>query len=209
MQIKKSRTLDLDSDIDPDELLPVYLETKAKIFQLAPQKPMTAQRLRGKISGSKSKGEPQGPPNDQINRLQRKLQKIESDILFDQYIADQQWEKQRIQLERDAAAERSAASGHPPDRVPHPAEVQEESDDEVSREAARIGVEILEGDDSDDDAAIADLFASLPVTEIDPVSGKSTQVINNSDGSKVTIRDFGKTIGMSPRRVLEEACRAR
>ena len=33
-----------------------------------------------------------------------------------------------------------------------------------------MGAEILENEDSDDDAAIADLFASLPVNEVDPVT---------------------------------------
>lgn len=187
----------------------MYLATKAKLFHLSPQKSMPAQRIRGKDNELKFKTEHQGPSGNQINKLQRKLQKIEGDILFDQYIADQQWEKQRIQLEKDAAAERSAASGGPPERLRHPAEMSDESDDEVSREAIRIGAEVLENDESDDDAAIADLFASLPVTEVDPVSGKSITVINNNDGTKITIRDFGKTSGMSPRRVLEEACRAR
>ena len=130
-------------------------------------------------------------------------------MLFDQYIADQTWEKQRIQLEKEAAAERNIASGEPAERIPHPAEDPEDSDDEVSREAARIGAEILNADASDDDGAIADLFACLPVTEVDPLTGKSSIVVNSNDGKKVTIRDFGKSTGVSPRRVLEEACKAR
>jgi ATP-dependent RNA helicase DHX29 len=68
---------------------------------------------------------------------------------------------------------------------------------------------MLEEDSSDDDAALADLFASLPVNEVDPITGKSTTVVNSSNGVKVTIRDFGKWTGVSPTRVLEEACRAR
>jgi ATP-dependent RNA helicase DHX29 len=206
--VKTRRIIDVESDIDPDELLPVYLETKTKLFHLQPQRGSNSQRLRGRDNTVKSKAD-KTAPNDQIDKLQRKLLRIEGDVLFDQYIADQQWEKERIVLERKAATERNAASGDPPERIPHPAEVSEESDDEVNKEAARIGAEILEEDGSDDDAAIADLFASLPVQEIDPISGKTSTVINGSDGSKVTIRDFGKTTGMSPRRVLEEACRAR
>ncbi len=209
--IKAITTLDYDSDIDPDELLPVYLETKAKLFHLQPSKPTilqkTAQRAREDIRASRKWGN--DPTDHEVAKLLRKLQKIESDILFDQYIADQQWEKQRIQLEKDTAAERRATPDGPPERIPHPAEVLDESDDDVSREAARIGTEVLEKSDSDDDTTIADLFASLPVTEVDPVTGKSTVVINGSDGTKVTLRDFGKSTGMNPRRVLEEACKAR
>lgn len=170
---------------------------------------MTEQRKRDRQAASKETTEKLST-DSQIAKLQRKLERIVGDVLFDKYIADQQWEKQRIQLERDAAAQRNAASGGAPERIPHPAEVLEDSDnDEVSREAARITAEFLEEDDSDDDAAVAELFASLPVSEIDPVTGKSNIVVNSSDGTKVTIRDFGKTTGVSPRRVLEEACKAR
>lgn len=202
-----------DSDIDPDELLPVYLKTRAQLFHLQPPKQaptqLTGQRKRDRQTVPKeSTGKLSTDP--EIAKLQRKLESIAGDVLFDKYIADQQWEKQRIQLERDAAAQRSAASGGTPQRIPHPAEVLEDSeDDDVSREAARITAEVLEDDGSDGDAAVAELFASLPVTEVDPITGKSNVVVNSGDGTKITIRDFGKTTGMSPRRVLEEACKAR
>jgi len=202
-----------DSDIDPDDLLPVYLETKAQLFHLQPSKQaatqLTGQRKRDRQTAPNENAEKLST-DPEITKLQRKLERIAGDILFDKYIADQQWEKQRIQLERDSAAQRHATSGEAPERIPHPAEVLEDSDnDEVNREAARIAAEVLGDDDSDDDAAVAELFASLPVTEVDPVTGKSNVVVNSSDGTKVTIRDFGKTTGMSPRRVLEEACKAR
>jgi ATP-dependent RNA helicase DHX29 len=195
--------IDYDSDIDADELLPVYLDTKAKLFRLQPAK-LPNQRGRPAENSSKMKG---GKSSPEVSKLQNKIKKIESDVLFDQYLADQEWQKLKIKLEKEAAAERQAA-GAPPERIPHPAEVVDDSDDEVNREAARMAAEVL-GEDSDDDGALADLFASLPVTEVDPVTGKSSTVINGADGVKVTIRDFGKSTGISPRRVLEEACRSR
>jgi ATP-dependent RNA helicase DHX29 len=72
-----------------------------------------------------------------------------------------------------------------------------------------MGMELLEDNESDDDAALADLFASLPVNEVDPVTGKSCTVVNGKDGVKIVISDFGKWPGISPTRVLEEACKAR
>jgi ATP-dependent RNA helicase DHX29 len=202
-----------DSDIDPDELLPTYLKTRSQLFHLQPPKQaatqLTGQRKRDRQATQKEDtGKLSTDP--EVAKLQRKLDRIAGDVLFDKYIADQQWEKQRIQLEKDAAAQRNATSGRAPERIPHPAEVLEDSDnDEVSKEASRIAAEVLEDDGSDDDAAVAELFASLPVIEVDPITGKSNVVVNSSDGTKVTIRDFGKTTGMSPRRVLEEACKAR
>ena len=61
----------------------------------------------------------------------------------------------------------------------------------------------------EDDEALVGLFASLPMTEIDPDTGKTDTVINGIDGSKIVIRDFGKWSGVSPARALEESCRAR
>jgi len=137
------------------------------------------------------------------------MKKIEDDILFDQYLANQQWETMRIQLEREAAAHRNAQETNPDPDDSQESETLVDSDDEVSREAAKIGAALLEENGSDDDDALADLFASLPVNEVDPLTGKSSTVVNGSDGVKVTIRDFGKWTGISPMRVLEEACRAR
>ncbi len=84
--------------------------------------------------------------------------------------------------------------------------------DDINDEAARIAAEILaenEEDEDDDDQALADLFSSLPVSEVDPLTGKTNTVMNGPDGSKVVIRDFGKWNGVNPSRTLEEACRAK
>jgi ATP-dependent RNA helicase DHX29 len=147
----------------------------------------------------------------QSAQILRKMKKIEDDVLFDPYVANQRWEIRRIQLERGAAAQRSAGQNKLDNSD---SESQEsltlvDSEDEISREAARIGTAMLEGNDSDDDGAIADLFASLPVSEVDPVTGKTSTVVNGDNGVKVAIRDFGKWTGVNPTRVLEEACRAR
>jgi len=126
-------------------------------------------------------------------------------------VANQQWETKRIQLEREAAAQRNAAEiiQDSSDSQSQDSLTLVDSDDEVSREATKIGAAILEENDSDDEGALADLFASLPVNETDPVTGKTSTVVNGSNGVKVTIRDFGKWTGVNPTRVLEEACRAR
>lgn len=208
----KAAVVEYESDIDADELLPEYLEAKTKLFHLQPPKnspEAAAQRRAGASNGKKNRGS-QAPQDPEMAKLQRKLAKIESDVLFDRYEADQEWQKRKIALEKEAAAKRQELSGGPPPRIPHPAESSDDdSDDEIMRAAAKMGADLLEDDSSDDDGAIADLFANLPVTEVDPVTGKSTVVINETNGGKITLRDFGKSSGISPRRVLEEACRSR
>lgn len=200
--------MEYDSDIDPDDLLPVYLESKAKLFHL---QPVVAKGTPSKSNGRKDpKGNGKQPAEDLVTaKILRKIQRIEDDILFDKYLADQKWEVQRIQLEKEAAARRNAAGAATSKSDGQELELMDDSDDEISREAAAIGAAMLEEDGSDDDAALADLFASLPVNEIDPLTGKSSTVINGLNGVKITIRDFGKWTGVNPTRVLEEACRAR
>lgn len=206
--VRKAKTIEYDSDIDPDDLLPVYLQCKTKLFNL--QQPVnrqgTAQSNSRQVTAASNTRTPKANPESA--KLLRKIKKIEEDVLFDRYLAERQWESKRILLEREAAARRNVAELSQDSAESQPP-TPSDSDDEVSKEAAKIGAALLEEDGSDDDAALADLFASLPVNEVDPVTGKSSTVVNGKDGIKVTIRDFGKWTGVGPTRVLEEACRAR
>ncbi|UNI15628.1 RNA helicase [Purpureocillium takamizusanense] len=122
------------------------------------------------------------------------------------------WKSERVVVEKQLAAARKDApepTSEEPKASTTPAEAQATDEDDVTAEAERMAAEILAGADDDDDDDIAGLFASLPQHEIDPSTGKAQTVINSSDGSKMILRDFGKWTGVSPRRVLEEACRAR
>ncbi|OWP05952.1 hypothetical protein B2J93_6276 [Marssonina coronariae] len=209
--IKKLATLDYDSDIDPDDLLPAYLECKTKLFlsqNSTPKKEHSRGPLRNKPASVSGKA---GSLDPQPAKLLRKIKKIEDDILFDKYLAGQQWDAKRIELEKEAACfrrleENCQDSG---DSNSQNSQTLVDSDDEVSKEAAKIGAAMLQESGSDDDDALADLFASLPVNEVDPLTGKSSTVVNGPNGVKVTIREFGKWSGINPTRVLEEACRAR
>jgi ATP-dependent RNA helicase DHX29 len=206
--VKKVAAIDYDSDIDPDDLLPVYLECKTKLFHLQPPPPKAPNsRPSGRNQNPKSRA-PAPPTDPETAKILGKIKRIEDDILFDQYVADQQWESKRIQLERDAAAHRSAPQSNQ-DADSQGSETLVDSADNVSKEAAKIGAALLEDTGGDDEVALANLFASLPVNEVDPLTGKSSTVVNGTNGVKVTIRDFGKWTGVNPTRVLGEACRAR
>ncbi|KAH8596466.1 ATP dependent RNA helicase-like protein [Bisporella sp. PMI_857] len=208
-------SVEYESDIDPDDLLDVYIESKAKLFKLQSS---SSTNQGGSIHPNGKRSNKNANANIFISmsdpvatRLLRKIQKIEGDILFDQYIADKQWEVRRIQLEKERAAEAKIRINtvETASINSHGSETVVDSDDDVSREAAKISAALLDENDSGDDATLADLFASLPVNEIDPVTGKTITVMNSNDGAKITIRDFGKWTGVNPVRVLEEACRAR
>ncbi|EGY15528.1 hypothetical protein VD0002_g1029 [Verticillium dahliae] len=190
-----------DSDIEPDDLIPVYIETKSKLF--------SAERAQQESKRSK----PSVPIDEGvIPRLQAKLERIEKDVLFDRYPAEQQWKAKKMALEKELAATRRQkaqdATSEATETSPEPTE--EPLTGDVNDEAERMAAEILaEGADDDDDNALAGLFDSLPTNEVDADTGKTNTVVNGPDGVKVTIRSFGTWTGVSPMRALEEACRAR
>lgn len=149
--------------------------------------------------------------NAEIAKLQAKISRIEKDVLFDKALAEQQWRSKRILLEKELAQKARDAKPEPQkDSGSESSDEESDSDDEINKEAKKIAAEVLaENGDKDDDGMLADLFSSLPMSEVDPATGKTNTVINAPDGTKVVIRDFGKWVGVSPSRVLEEACRAR
>ncbi|KAG7151642.1 ATP-dependent RNA helicase DHX29 like protein [Verticillium longisporum] len=197
----KKAAITCDSDIEPDDLIPVYIETKSKLF--------SAERRQ-----QESKRQKPSVPTDEgvIPRLQAKLERIEKDVLFDRYPAEQQWKAKKMALEKELAATRRQkaqdATSEAIETSPEPTEEPPTGD--VNDEAERMAAEILaEGADDDHDNALAGLFDSLPTNEVDADTGKTNTVVNDPDGVKVTIRSFGTWTGVSPMRALEEACRAR
>ncbi|KAI5462733.1 putative ATP dependent RNA helicase [Mariannaea sp. PMI_226] len=199
---KKKLVVTYDSDIEPDELLPQYLETKAKLLELE--------------RGGNGSSSPDAADELTIAKLEAKIRKIESDVLFDKFEADQKWKAERIIIERHIAAAKIEEKGKVDDsRLPEKSTFEKTTGEGVSDEAERIAAEILakangSGDDDDDDNdSIGGLFASLPQSEVDAATGETRTVLNSTDGTKVLIKDFGKWTGFSPRRALEEACRSR
>jgi ATP-dependent RNA helicase DHX29 len=197
----KRPTVTFDEEIEPDQLLPFYLDTKTKLFEIQRPRQDTSKR-----KGTKEK--PNGSSDDPEEALLlAKISRVEKDVLFDKYVAEQQWRNKRIVLEKEYAAARAEEKKkETPEETPEEASMPDDSND-VNAEAERIAAEILAEEDDDD--ALAGLFATLPVSEVDPVTGKTNTVMNGADGSKLIIRDFGKWTGVTPMRVLEEACRAR
>lgn len=192
----KRPTVTYDEDIDPDQLLPVYLEAKTRLFAIQRPRQDTAKR-----KGAKDKSDSQTDPEEAL--LLAKIDRVERDVLFDKHVAEEQWRKKKIALEKEYAA---AKAEQQKKESPKEESAPDDSND-VNAEAERIAAEILA--EEPDDQGLSDLFAALPVNEVDPVTGKGSTVVNGPDGLKVTIRDFGKWTGVTPMRALEEACRAR
>ncbi|TPX16559.1 uncharacterized protein E0L32_003853 [Thyridium curvatum] len=208
----KKLVVTYDSDIEPDDLVPKYVDAKSELFAI--QRPQQDQLPANKRKAAQALS--QSPEEElKVAKLLAKIDRIENDVLFDSHVAEQLWRNRKIILEKDYAAEKKKRAEEAEEaKAAAEASAETAQDgaeevDDVSKEAERIAAEILAQNEDDDDDALGDLFSSLPTTEVDPVSGKSSTVVNGADGVKVIIRDFGKWTGISPTRVLEEACRSR
>ena len=195
---------DVESDLEPDELLSTYMRTKARLYDINPN---AADLSQGKKGGKASKPSTTNPTGSAGERkLAQKLQKIESDVLFDKRQADAEWASKRVELAREAADRRKL-------------QLEEDTQTEKSRpngqaaglanasdEAEQMGNQLLqESEHLDGDDILGGMFSAVPGVS-EPAGDAGTA----SDPSMpVTVRDFGRLTGINPKRILEEACRAR
>jgi ATP-dependent RNA helicase DHX29 len=191
-----------DGEIEPEDLIPEYVATKKRLLELS----------RTEKKGSQSKSATQQAKDSETDStvayLESKLKKIESDVLFDKFLAEQEWKKEKVVLEKQLATARKNPVVDPDSQVQSEDPASEVAeDDDVAAMAEKMAREILAENAEDDD--IVGLFESLPQSEVDPTTGKLQTVINSSDGTKLYIREFSKWTGVAPKRVLEEACRSR
>lgn len=135
----------------------------------------------------------------QVARLERKLEHLKADILFDKSDAEHHWAGTRNQLAK-AAAER---------RRLHLDENTGSGTSSPRRHENAVAATVQDGQSSDgsndDDAAeaLGDFFSGLPDGPSDSPSAMSVA------NSTAKVRDFGRWTGVSPRRTLEEACKSR
>ena len=174
-----------DSDLEPDEMTRKYVEWQTRRFQLSPQD--------GKILGTfgllnKHQNSATNDVSQSLARLDSRIAKMKSDILFDLDKAEQQWAAARINLVKENADRNKLGINKDMERV-EPSQPKSAAE-EVEEEADMLG----------------ELFSSLPETNS---GGDGNMTITNATGLAITIRDFGKWSGITPRRVLEESCRAR
>ena len=194
---------DMDSDLEPDELLSTYLRTKARLYELDP----IAEDNRSKRkSGRGSRNSVNGSVGLSLGgiKLQQRLQKIESDALFDQYDADVRWASQKIDLARSVAERRRLQLSVDEDKEGTSTALQpQRASHDVNDEAEALGQALLgDSEEQDSDALIGGMFDTLPgVQQEIPANGAV-------DETNITIRHFAQS-GMNPKRVLEEACKAR
>ncbi|KAK5117179.1 hypothetical protein LTR85_008947 [Meristemomyces frigidus] len=202
---------DMESDLEPDELLSTYLRTRARLYELNPSAEDGQQKRKGARKLNSGNGAVQTTSSGE-RKLQQRLQHIESDVLFDQREADAQWSETKIELARQAADRRrlqlsqDADSGKPSAARPSDTSKAQQTNG-TSDEAERLGLELLkESEDQEDADLLGGMFNALPGVQ-EATSGEAAN--GATQLADVTLRDFGRLTGMNPKRVLEEACKAR
>ncbi|KAI9851725.1 MAG: hypothetical protein M1838_002940 [Thelocarpon superellum] len=192
---------DDESDLEPEELVSSYLSTKLRLHNLQPDLLSVPSGKRQPPPGPMTAVQQQSSQaSPETATLQRKLQRIESDILFDRAEADRQWREKMVELQKENADRRKMGLN---------ASVEPVAPTNLNDSAASAVADESDPSDGDDDLVLGDLFTSLPDVQTDSTTGAMSVVATDSDGMRVAIRDFGKSAGMSPRRALEDVCRAR
>lgn len=175
-------------------MTPKYLELQTRLYELRPE--LFDQPKKGKKGSRKSTATDSQDP--QAAKVQRKIASIENDVLFDRHEAEYRWREKLDDLRKEAAfARRTEPEEKAPAEEVTEKEQSEEKKAELDGDAAPLdGI----GEDAD---LLGDMFGSEePTMEL----GVITEELNKA---AIEIRDFGKWSGLSPRRVLEETCKAR
>ncbi|KAJ5668882.1 hypothetical protein N7462_009952 [Penicillium macrosclerotiorum] len=182
---------DSDSSIDPDTMVPEWLSLQTKLYGLQPD------LFDRPGKGKKGRGLPADQSDDpEVLKLQRKVAKIERDVLFERQEAEYIWKEKLDELRKDATFLRRPVERKK--QAPPSDDVSKAPPDDIS------GADEPPIDDlGDTTGLLGDMFLAEP--DDGSILGLPPPVVE----AKVTLRDFGKWAGLSPRRVLEETCKAR
>lgn len=173
-------------------MVPEWLELQTKLYGLQPD--LFDRGGKGKKGRGPMASQSEDP---EVSRLQRKIAKIERDVLFERQEAEYIWREKLEELRKDASFARRTTER----KKENPSSAQETSTEPP--EDPLLTVPSLE---EMDDAAglLGDMFRDEPDN-----SGSILGLPPPVQNANLTIRDFGKFSGLSPRRVLEENCKAR
>lgn len=144
------------------------------------------------------------------NKLLRKISRIERDVLFDQFEAERQWDDLSKSLAQESIQIRNCVFEK---RRWHTQSDHNNSIDGAENATLQSDTNSVTSDqesqDADEDNLLGGLFQNLPESNTDAKTGITSMTVEEQQGNRLIIRDFGKWTGLSPRRILEETCRAR
>jgi ATP-dependent RNA helicase DHX29 len=195
---------DLDSDIELDDMIPTYLKLKGKLYEIDPS--LVEATTRKQTKGGKGKNTPatQIQQSPTVRKLLSQLQKITSDTLFDEYEAELQWPVKRNQIAQEKATRRQEQTNRNPSQTEDESKATIAVGPPIVSQTASSTTVADPGEAEDEGDLLGGMFSAVPdILDTSKAEDKSTLSEN------VTLRDFGRSSGLTPRRLLEEAVRSR
>lgn len=184
---------ELDSDLEVEELTSTYLKIKARLYEIDPQLVEASSRKPARKTISKvTRPMSCYPPN--VTKLLQQLQQLASDALFDDLEAETQWPAKRTQIAQRQAVVREQHRATSQAQGESPTVLRDES---IEATPPLLATESIVGSDDGMDM-LGDMFSAIP--ESSAVQQRTTE----DSADDIVLRDFGKTSGVSPRKVLEE-----
>lgn len=171
---------DSDED-DPEQLVDKFLSAKYELLECSLRKPADQQEAPA--------------TGQQLQKLKRRIERIERDVLFDRDEAMARWDHVKRDLEIEHTRSNRVARRQP--RL---------NDELLSADTSPGGLgirraEVEVNDDAVDEGSFGGMFA------LDENSGDEHETAGTPN---VTLRDFGPVVGGgAPRKVLEDICKAR
>lgn len=169
-------------------MIPEWLDLQTRLYSLDPDlfdRPRKGKKGRGADTAD----------DPESAKVQRKIAKIERDVLFERLEAEHLWEQKLDDLRKDATFMRRPVDkkkkSAPTEETQPKSEITEEIDPSL------LDIEGME-------ESLSGMFG-VNTEEQDSVLGLPAPEVQAS----FTVRDFGKSVGLTPRRVLEETCKSR
>lgn len=185
---------DTDESIDPEDFTGEYVSLQSRLYNLRPEL-FDQSKSGSKKSGRAATKTVTQDSDPQVRRIQAKLSKIENDVLFDRETAEARWRERLNELRKEAAFKRiRERQVEEPLTKASPRQSDPEPEDNLPGDVLEKG---------GDEELFGDLFAA------DEAEAAPSTSLSEAQSSHIELRDFGDPTGLSPRRVLEETCRAR
>ncbi|KAG5208188.1 RNA helicase, ATP-dependent DEAH box, HrpB-type [Trichophyton interdigitale] len=187
-----SRPLSPDSEgdggiHDPEMLIPEFLALRSRLYELDPSIFNKTKSKKGVKQASKQTQDAGQDPAIAI--IRRKIARIEQDILFDSHEAEERWAGTLEELRRTTGEILRNTLNLPTSMPGTPRTESHET-------------EVKDTRPEEDEGIFGEMFDS-------ELNENGSQALFGSQNTSTKLRDFGKPVGINPRKVLDDVCRSR
>ncbi|EFQ97819.1 pre-mRNA-splicing factor ATP-dependent RNA helicase prp22 [Nannizzia gypsea CBS 118893] len=176
---------------EPEMLIPEFLALRSRLYELDPSMFNKTKSKKGAKTSSKQTQD--ANPDPAIASIKRKIARIEQDILFDSHEAEERWagtlEELRLSTVETLRSTFSIpkSTSDAPRTEPYEVEIQDTKPEDKPEEDEGLFGEMF-------DLGLNDTRSQLQL---------------GSQNTSTRTRDFGKPVGINPKKVLDDFCRPR